>query len=746
MRREDVGGRPIEPRKLDLDLFFRPRSVAVVGASDTPRRPNTAMYEKIRKWARAAGATVYPINPTRAEVGGVRCYPSLYDVAEGIDLVAVLVGDPIPIIREAIERKAKFAVVFAAGFAEVGAEGERLQAELASIISTSDLHVLGPNTNLNAFESFREDLPGKSIALITQSGHQGRPIFQGQELGIRLSHWAPTGNEVDLEVADFMTYFADQPDVGAIACYVEGFKDGRSLMLAADHAAKRGVPVVAVKVGRTSAGREMAKAHTGHLAGSDAVVSGVFRQFGILRVDCLDELLDVSAALARSPLASTAQHRAGAKPRHRRLHRGVCVYSISGGTGAHMADLVAAAGLGLPKLSRATQEQLHEWIPPYLSVSNPVDNGGAPSADWRGRKILDAIVADPAVELLICPITGALASMGNRLAKDLVDVSATTPKPVFVVWGSPVGDETAYREVLLKSDVPCFRTFSNAVLAAKAWFDHAEHVRSYRSGFDSAAMRRSPGSAAARRILAAGSHRGALAQESASGFVLEQGLSEHSSKQLLAAYGIPVTREEVCTTRSEALSAARRIGYPVVMKAASSELSHKSDLGLVAVGVSSDAAVRSTYGRLLERASAELGGGAPEGVLVCEQVAGGVETVLGIARDELFGPVVMLGMGGVLVELLDDVAFRVPPFPLSEARRMIFELKGSRLLQGYRGAPKADIGALASCIMKVQHMALDLADELVELDVNPLCVTHDTAVALDALAVSRRSTSNASAR
>ena len=438
--RLDVTGRPVEPRTVDLDTFFSPKTVAVIGASDNPRRPNTAMTTKIREWAEQAGADVFLVNPNREEIGGLTCYPTILDVPADVDLAAILVGDAVAALEQVIEKKAKFAVVFAAGFAEVGAE--------------SDVHVLGPNTNLNAFEAFRDGLPGKAIALITQSGHQGRPIFQGQELGIRLSHWAPTGNEADLEFADFCGYFAGQPDIGAIACYIEGFKDGRTLMLAADRAAQRGVPIVMIKVGRTDEGRSMAKAHTGHLTGSDAVTSAVFRQLGITRVDGLDELLDVAAALARTEAPSGD---------------GICVYSISGGTGAHMADMAAAAGLRIPELSTSTQKQLHEWIPPYLRVSNPVDNGGAPSMDWRGRKILDAIIADPNVDLLLCPITGALASMSLPLARDIVDVAQTTDKPIFVVWGSPVGDEEAYRDILLKSDVPVFRTFANAVTAANAW-------------------------------------------------------------------------------------------------------------------------------------------------------------------------------------------------------------------------------------------------------------------------------------
>jgi acyl-CoA synthetase (NDP forming) len=283
----DVTGRPVALRNLDLDLFFRPRTVAVIGASDTPQRPNTAMYEKIKRWAEAAGAAVYPVNPNRETIGGNICYPSVLDVPADIDLAAILVGDPIDVLPEIIDKKARFAVVFAAGFAEVGTKGEAKQERLEELIRPSDLHVLGPNTNMNAFELYRDDLPGRAIALITQSGHQGRPIFQGQEIGIRMAYWAPTGNEADLEFADFAAFFADQPEVGAIACYIEGFRDGRTLLLAADHAAQRGVPIVCVKVGRTDEGRSMAKAHTGHLTGSDAVISAAFRQFGITRVDGL---------------------------------------------------------------------------------------------------------------------------------------------------------------------------------------------------------------------------------------------------------------------------------------------------------------------------------------------------------------------------------------------------------------------------------------------------------------------------
>src|SRR6478672_6730741 len=430
--RRDVSGRPLALRDVDLDVFLHPRTVAVVGASDASRKPNSLMTARIKAFADANGAAFYPVTPSYPEVQGVATFTSIADVPGTIDLAVLLTGAERVVgnFEEAVHKKAKFAVIFSAGFSEIGPDGEALEARLTELARGGDTRLLGPNTNLNAFSDFRTDLTGPAIALVTQSGHQGRPIFQGQELGIRLSHWAPTGNEVDLEFADWARYFADQPEVGVIAAYIEGFKDGRSLMLAADHAAALRKPLVIVKVGKTDAGASMAQSHTGHLTGSDAVTSAVFRQFGVTRVDGLDELLDVSATFARTK---------------RPKGDGICVYAISGGTGAHMADMASAAGLRLPKLTKKTQAVLHDGlIPSYLRVSNPVDCGGPPVMTAAGRKILDAIVADKNVDILIVPITGALESMSAPMVRDLIAVSETTDKPIFVVWGSPVGNEPAY--------------------------------------------------------------------------------------------------------------------------------------------------------------------------------------------------------------------------------------------------------------------------------------------------------------
>ncbi|MEU3772313.1 acetate--CoA ligase family protein [Streptomyces sp. NPDC032472] len=705
----DVSGRPLHADVPDLDRFFRPESVAVIGASDTEGRPNTGITRQLITWAERVGARVHPVHPTRPTVFGLPCHASVAALAAQhgqVDLAVLLVADPLPLIDELAEAKVKYAVAFASGFAETGADGAAAQARLASAVRRSGLRLLGPNTNLNAFSEFRDDLDGPAIALITQSGHQGRPVYTLQELGVRLSHWAPTGNEADLETSDFISYFAEQPEVGAIACYVEGLKDGRSFLLAADRAARNGVPVVAVKVGRTEAGARTAASHTGKLTGADTVVDAAMRQFGVIRVDGLDELQDTAALLARA---------------RRPQADGVVVYSISGGTGAHFSDLATEAGLHLPTLSRAKQDELHQWIPEYLNVANPVDNGGHPVGDWRGRKIIDAILADPSVGVLICPITGPFPPMSDRLAQDLVDAAEQTDKLICVIWGSPVGTEEAYRTTLLGSSrVATFRTFGNCITAVRAYLHHQRFTAGYRSPFADAPRTPSPSYRKAQALMRPG-----------------QQLSEHAAKQLLRAYGIRVPREQLVTSAAAAVRAAGLVGYPVVMKASGPQLAHKTELGLVKIGLTSASQIRDAYRELTDIARYE---NVPlDGILVCQMVERGVEMVVGVTQDELFGPTVTVGLGGVLVEVLHDAAVRVPPFGEDQARAMLAELRGRALLDGVRGAPPADVDALVEVVLRVQRMALELGGVLSELDINPLMVLPrgQGAVALDALAICR---------
>jgi len=679
----------------DLRRLFHPRTVAVVGASDTPRRPNTALYQKVKTKVEPEGAVVYPVNPNRTELDGVRCYASLLDIEDDLDLVVVLTGDPLPAVEEAARKNAGYVIVFAAGFAEVGNEdGRRAQERMSDLCGPGRTRLMGPNTNANAFEPFRTDLPGKRLALITQSGHQGRPVAEGESVGVPLYAWAPLGNEADLECADFVRYFADVDEVGAIAMYIEGLRDGDAFRRACEHALQKGVPVVCIKVGRSEAGREMAMAHTAHMCGDDAVTDSVFAQCGVVRVDGLDELLEIGAMFTRLP-----------PPRG----DGVCIYGISGGTGAHFADLAGAAGLRMPRLTQDTADTLHQWIAWFLRTDNPVDTGGGPSGDERGRLITETVVRDPNIDLVIVPITGALPFMAERMVTDLIEVSEWSPVPIVVVWGSPDATQPAYRRLLEQHRMPVFRSYQSCIRGVRAYFDYHRLRARYRSPFEDPEAQ--PDGAATRAAALLGGGGGVLGDEQA--------------LAMLEVAGVAVARSVLARDDTAvAASAARLAGDQgrVVLKTASVDIPHRSEHGLVAVGVSPEQAVVEAQ-RLRERAAASVPRAAVDGILVCEQVDDTVaEVIVGATRKPPFGATVMVGIGGVLTELLGDVRFLVAPFTRDDAVRAVRELRGFPLLDGFRGRAGGDVDALIDLIMQVQRLALAAGGRLRELDLNPVAV------------------------
>jgi acyl-CoA synthetase (NDP forming) len=684
----------------DLSKLFRPKTLAVVGATDAPESSTRMAYDRLERWCDDHDVVLYPVNPRRETVRGRACYPTLADIPDEVDVVTVFVADARDAVRAAVDKGAAFVVVFAAGYSETGEDGAARERELVEIVRGTKTRLLGPNTALNAFEWFK-DLPGRPIALITQSGAQGRPLFQAQDIGIALSHWAPVGNEADLDTSDFVRFFSSEPETGAIAAYVEGFKSGRAFIAAARSAAERRVPIVLVKVGRTNVGASWTQTHTGHVAGNDAVFSAMCRQFGVTRVDELDELVDVAQLFARA---------------HPIQGRGICVYTTSGGTSSLFGDMAAAAGLRMPELAPTTVDKLRQWIPDMFRISNPIDSGGVPASDWRGPLILETILADPNVDVLVVPVAGWYPPTSDVLAADVVAAAQRTDKTVCVIWNSPVADEPSYREVLLGANIPVFRSYRNCIMALSAYFEYNDHLdRLAAVPALAVPSRRSRPAIAARRLV----H-----QRTGT-------LSERDSKEILAAYRITTSRDVFCQTMSEAVAAAREIGFPVVVKA-SAELAHKSDHGLVRVGLNSAREVRFATKGILAAAEQLVPGGV-EGVLVSELVRGGVETVVGVACDETFGPVVMFGLGGVAVELFHDVSFRIPPFDDVEARRMVAETRAATLLAGYRTQPAVDTDALVDVIIKLSRLALDLEGEIREVDINPLIVRPDGAVAVDAL-------------
>lgn len=701
-RRDDDG------ETLDLERFFAPASVAIIGASESVGSPGAGITKFMLKWAaQADDPTMYLVNPNRDTIAGLPVYKTMDDVPVPVDLCVVIVNDVLPAVKAAVRNKSRYVIVFSSGFAESGEEGRQSQVELEQLLRGTDTRLFGPNTMPNAFDVKQMELLSdqRGIGLITQSGHQGRPVFQTQENGVALAYWATTGNEADLEFADLVRFYADRPEVGVIAAYIEGFRDGSTMLKAADYAISKRTPIVLIKVGRTNAGSAMALSHTGKLTGSDGVVNGAFRQSGVVRVDDIDELIEVSQMFAR------------ANPPE---GDGVCLYSISGGTGAHLADVCASAGLHLTKLSEETQRQLHQWIPESLDVSNPVDSGGHPTGDARGIQILETLVNDPNVAVLICAITGATPPMSDRFVEDLARVAETTSKPICVIWSSPVGTEAAYRDVLLNSHrIITFRNFRNCARAVAEYFEYYRFAARYESPFGAEVddSTRTERRHQAETILSGSAQ-----------------VSEHVAKQLFATYGVAVTREEVVTSIDSAVRVADTLGYPVVMKGLHSTALHKSELGLVRTNVRNSDEVRQAFNELNSILS-EIPGGSSDGVLVSEQISDGVEMIVGVVTDPVFGPTVMVGLGGVAAELSKDVQFRVPPFTRSEAERMVEDLQFSPLLFGYRGSAPKDVDALLDVIMSFQDMAVGLDGLVSEVEANPVFVRSHGAVAADALIV-----------
>ncbi|KPM54115.1 CoA-binding protein [Frankia sp. R43] len=706
-------------RQIDWSRLFSPRVVAVVGATDTEGSPQRAQWTQVRERLGALGADVVPVHPKKNDILGVRAYPSVAELPADPDVVVVLVRDPLPAVEEAVARGAGFVIVFSAGFSELGtAEGDAAEARLRELAAGST-RIIGPNTNLNIFEPWKQGLPGRKLAIITQSGYQGRPITQGQVLGIGIEMWATLGNETDIEWADVAGHLATRPGVGAIATYVEGFQDGRAFMLAADACVRAGIPIVAIKVGRSEEGRAMAAAHTGHLTGPDAVHDAVFEQYGVIRVDDIDEVIEISGLFCHAGLLPGAG--------------GVAVYAMSGGTASHVADLCGLAGVPVPHFTPETVAALGEYIPWYLKRDNPVDSGGVITARPENRRVLEIMLDDPNVDVLFAPITGVFPGMSDALARDLIALheraQAGQGKPVVAAWTSPIRDDDAYR-ALCAAGVPLFHSFGAAVRGLGELGRFSRLVREYRSPFTAEAEGSVPRASAGATTRA----RALLATRSGA-------LNEVDSKQLLAAYGIPVVTERLTTSPDEAVATATELGFPVVLKIASADIAHKSDLGLVAVGVGDADEVRATYTRLTSTARSAAPDARIDGVVVAEMVTDAVaEVILGLSHQPPFGPTITFGLGGVFTEVFADVAFAVPPFDADRARAVIESTRGVRLLRGARGRPAGDIDALVETIMCLQALAVDLGDQISELDINPIMVrpAGRGVVAVDALVIPRR--------
>ena len=691
-------------RRSDLEEFFHPKAVALVGSVNRTAKPERLRAAHKERW----GDNWYLVNVRGGSVGDIPIYEHVTDIPGEVTLAVINVGTRLVArtVEECGKHGVPYVLIFTAGFSEVGAEGAALEREVGEVARRYGIRIFGPNTNTNAFEVLPEPPTrrGGRIGLVTQSGHQGRPLVQGTEFGVAFSRWVPTGNELDLEAADFIEYFAYDDDTAVIAGYFEGFKDPAKLRRALEAANAQGKPVVALKMGSTEAGTRMASSHTGHLAGSDAVIEGLFAQYGVVRVRDLDELLETAALFAKLP--------AGIGGR-------CCLYSISGGSGTLMAEVAESAGTPVPLLGSATQKALREMIPDYLTVANPVDNGAqflvSAPVEHR-RRVFELMAADSAVDVIVVGLTGALGRLTDRFAEDIVAFIDEIDKPVVVTWNSFKTDEAGFT-TLVNAGVPLFRSFRNCFAALRAFARYQEAARTFRSRRRMST--RLPPAAAA-----------ALAEHEGPG-----PLSTDAARRVLEAFNVPLAGEGLARSATEAARVASAIGFPVVMKIASPDFPHKSDAGLVRLDVASAAEARSVYGDLLSRATKAKRAARIEGVQIQEQVEGGTEMIVGVTRDPVFGPAVLVGTGGVFAEVLADVAVRPLPLDRRDAQEMVRSLRGYPLLTGARGRRRADVGALVDVIVAVARTAAACGERLAELDLNPVVVRDSGAVAVDSLVV-----------
>jgi acyl-CoA synthetase (NDP forming) len=691
-----------------LSPLFEPRSVAIIGASTDPLKIGGRPVSFLKN---AFRGPIYPINPKATEIQGLPAYRAIGDIAPDIDLAICTV--PGEFAEEALKSCAakgvRAVVMFSAGFAEVGEEGGRAQERFADIARRSGMRLMGPNcmglANLHAgmvasfHPAFGLSLPPPGrIGLVSQSGAFGGLCIQmACERGVGFAHMVTTGNEADVQAADALAYLAQDAATAVIMLYLEGCRDGARMIEALELARKSAKPVVAIKLGRTEAGAKAAQSHTAALAGADAVVDAIFRQFGVYRATNIEEFFDIGCAAAIGCLP--ANDRVG-------------LVTVSGGIGVLMADDAVARGLDVAELPERAQSEFKKLVP-FAGVRNPLD--------VTGQIINDSSLIEKAATLMLGEADyGSLACFQGSLG------SSYNPRNIPSVLAAWLNIKQRFPDRLITLSglfAPDFRRSLEAAGIPTAQ-EPTHCVRTVN------ALNRFA------RTFATPFHRPTIAAPDGS---LPAGhLNEIDAMNVLRRAGLAVPGGRLVDSAEAAVSAAAALGYPVVMKVVSGAIAHKSDVGGVRLRLADAAAVREAFDGIMRDVKAHAPDAPVEGCLVAPMIeGGGVETIIGITRDPVFGPMVMFGLGGIMVEVLGDVTFRVPPFDEAEAHRMIREIRGYRVLEGVRGAPPADVDSLASALSAVSRFAAAHADQIVTLEANPFLVRArgSGAVALDAVAV-----------
>jgi len=646
---------------------------------------------------------IYPVNPRYDEVMGMACYPSLDAIDGPVDLalIALPAAHVSAALAQCVAKKVKAVSVFSSGFAELGAQGARAEEDMLQTARGAGLRLLGPNCmgTLNAANGFvgtftstlREAPVAGPVSVVSQSGAFAAHCYTLlRDRGVGIDLWAATGNEADVDVAACIAHMAASASTRAIVACVEGIGDARSFIDALTFARVAGKPVILIKLGGSAVGAAAVASHTAALAGSDRVFESVLDDHGVYRAHSVDEVIDIAYAVAM-----------GRPARSRRLG----LASISGGFGIMMADAADKAGLELPELGAAAQQVLRAHVP-FSGTRNPVD-------------LTAQIINEPA---LLEPMMDAMLNDG-RFGSAVLFLGASGQIPAIFDRLAPALERLGMRHTGLPIAM-CLIADAETRARLESWgyLVFEDPTRTIRA---LAALARLGSPQSRVRTAAPAECAGALAS-----VALPPTINEWQAKGLLRDAGIPAVTGELTLTPGEALAAAHRIGFPVVMKILSPDILHKTDVGCVALNLRDDDAVRAAHAALTR--NAELVPGARiDGILVEAMAGEGVEMILGVQNDSIFGPVVMAGLGGIFVEVLTDVALRVAPVSVDEAHGMLRELKGHAILAGTRGRP-VDTQALAQAISALSHFATANAGQISSVDVNPFLVSADGGLALDA--------------
>jgi acetyltransferase len=683
---------------MSLTEFFNPNTVAVIGASTNSKKLGYAVLENLVAGGYAKVGKVYPVNPTAQEILGLQAYPTVQDVPGSIDLAVIVI--PYMYVPEALrtcgEKGIPAVIVISAGFREAGREGLERELELIEIANQYGIRLIGPNclgvidtfTPLNA--SFSAGTPPSGpMAFMSQSGALGTAVLDISLAGrLGLSKFVSLGNKADVDEIDLLKAWEDDPHTSVIMIYSEGMSNGQEFINTARQVTAK-KPVVAIKSGVTQSGSRAVSSHTGSLAGSEQAYHAAFRQAGVLRAESMEALFDIALALGYQPLLQGDR---------------IAIITNAGGPGILATDALERSGLSLARFENETITTLAQYLPDAASAANPVDVLGDARAD-RYSLALETVVADPNVDGLLVVLTPQAMTEIEATADAIGRLSKTIDKPIITSFMGEAKIESGV-DRLETYGVPNYPFPERAALAFKGMADYRRVLSRPTPEYVEFDVDRR----ATRQVLDQVREQRRLS------------IGDSEARQILTAYGLQIPQSEIAATPEEAVEIANQIGYPVVLKIASPDILHKTDVGGVKVGLSNAEQLQDAYELMVYRAQRYLPQAHLWGCLVQQMVPpGGQEVFVGMNRDPQFGPLVTFGLGGIYVETLKDVTFRIAPFSVQSAEKMLTEIRAHAILDGVRGEPPVDKAAIVDTLLRIGQLVQDFP-EIVELDINPLMV------------------------